>query len=149
MSEFVTYPCDCPRSGGVCRVKPRPDMPDDGTCFYCGSLAADTFMARLEASDVELGPTDKDYKVYVHNDGGQPFKQTYGETYEEPATCGHEGHVEKKFRWHCRDMAQAKFYFDHLSEAQRVRFVELLNQKKLKIGYPGHFYRRPFFVTAS
>ncbi len=39
-----------------------------------------------------------------------------------------------------------KFYFQHLSEAQQVRFVELLNAKKMRVGYPGHFYRLPFFI---
>lgn len=39
-----------------------------------------------------------------------------------------------------------KFYYQHLSEAQQQTFVDLLNAKKIVIGYPGHFYVRPFFV---
>lgn len=27
------------------------------------------------------------------------------------------------------------------------RFVELLNEKKLKLDYPGYFYRAPFFIV--
>ena len=46
---------------------------EDNTCSYCGSLNPDVFMARLEAGDVELIPTDKNYKVYVYNDGGEWF----------------------------------------------------------------------------
>lgn len=40
-----------------------------------------------------------------------------------------------------------KFYFQHLTIDQRVEFVELLNNKSVNIGYPGHFYVRPFFVV--
>lgn len=40
-----------------------------------------------------------------------------------------------------------KGYFQHLSEAQMKRFVELLNEKKINIGVPGYFYTRPFFIT--
>ncbi len=39
-----------------------------------------------------------------------------------------------------------KFYFQHLAEDQHRAFVDLLNAKKLNIGYPGHFYVLPFFV---
>jgi hypothetical protein len=42
--------------------------------------------------------------------------------------------------------ARAKFYFQHLSGAQQQRFIELLNAGTIKLGYPGHFYVRPFFV---
>lgn len=40
-----------------------------------------------------------------------------------------------------------KGYFQHLSEAQMDRFIELLNQRKIKIGHPGYFYTRPFFIA--
>jgi len=40
-----------------------------------------------------------------------------------------------------------KFYFQHLSEDQKNRFVELLNQKRLKLNVPGHFYVLPFFCV--
>lgn len=84
---------------------------DDGTCSYCGSLSGDAFMCLAEAK-AELGPTDKNYKVYVGS--------------------------------------RSKFYFQHLSDEQRQRFVELLNQSgALNIGQPGRFYRLPFFVTRA
>lgn len=40
-----------------------------------------------------------------------------------------------------------KFYFQHFSVEQRQRFVDLLNEKKLKLAFPGHFYTPPFFVS--
>ena len=42
---------------------------------------------------------------------------------------------------------EGKFYFQHLTIDQRVEFVELLNNREINIGYPGHFYTRPFFVA--
>ena len=36
-------------------------------------------------------------------------------------------------------------YFQHLSKADRARFIELHNADKMKIAFPGHFYTRPFF----
>ncbi len=42
---------------------------------------------------------------------------------------------------------QAKFYFQHLSEAEQDRFIELHNTRKLNLGFPGHFYVPPFFCT--
>lgn len=89
---------------------------EDDTCSYCGSLNPATFMARLEAGDVELTPTDKNYKVYA--DG-----------------AGLRGH--------------SKFYFQHLNEEQKQRFIELYNERKLKMAYPGHFYVLPFFCRPA
>lgn len=40
-----------------------------------------------------------------------------------------------------------KFYFQHLSEEQMIRFVELSNARELKLSIPGHFYVRPFFMA--
>ncbi len=129
----------CPRMEG------RPafeflNHPDDGCCVSCGSLNADTFMARLEAGDVVLGPTDKNYKVYVANKGGAPFRQSY-RTDDAHTTD------QSQWVWATREVGQAKFYFDHLSEPQKKRFVELLNEKKLVLDFPGHFYRLPYFCV--
>ena len=61
----------CPRRFGPNFHFPGPDTWGPGDdCSYCGSIDPDTFMARLEAGDIELGPTDKSAKVYVHNRGG-------------------------------------------------------------------------------
>lgn len=39
-----------------------------------------------------------------------------------------------------------KFYFQHLSLEQMQSFIDLWNEGKLRIGYPGHFYVPPFFM---
>lgn len=116
---------------------------EDQTCSYCGSLHQDVFMARLEARDVALGPTDKSYKVYVENKGGAVFLQTYRNCPPDakctgPKDCTH---------WVTRDRPSTKFYFQHLTEPQMLRFIELLKAGKLKIDYPGHFYVTPFFIS--
>lgn len=111
---------DCPRriESGI-SITPGPDEfrargESHPTCSYCGSMDPDALMARIEAGDVELGPTDKSYKIYVRDilDAGLGF---------------------------------AKFYFQHFSPEQQVRFIELFNAGKLHIGTPGYFYRLPFF----
>ena len=101
-------------------------------CGYCGSLHPDVFMQRLEAQDVELGPTDKHDKVYVTNTTGAMFK---------------EQHKTGNGHWVTRSVDQVAFRFQHLSIPQRQRFIELLNAGQLRFGYPGHFYTRPFLIT--
>lgn len=135
----------CPRrsEGTVFKGLPEHDhYREDDSCSYCGSLNPDIFMERLEAGDVELGPTDKNYKVYVKNAGGKDFKQTYRNCPD--ATCGGPDTCE---HWITRDRPSTKFYFQHLTDDQKTRFVELINKKKIKIGMPGHFYVLPFFCS--
>ena len=128
--------------------KPGEDLyrSDDDSCTHCGSLNPDTFMQRVERGDVRLCPTDKNYKVYIHNDGGEQFKQTYRDCYTQGAKdCKHDTCTH----WVTRDMSQAKFYFQHLSDAQKDRFIELLNANSVKMEYPGYFYVLPFFCTRA
>jgi hypothetical protein len=106
----------CPRRsenpGGVWRL-PDEDTwrPDDDTCSYCGSYNPNKLMDAIRDNNVELGPTDKSYKVYL-------------------------SFSTKK---------EKKFYFQHFSVAQQQEFIDLLNAKKVKLGYPGRFYVLPFF----
>lgn len=117
----------------------------DKTCSYCGSLNPDYLMQRLEAGDVEITPTDKSYKIYVKNNGGDPLMQHFRECPQVsdctgPHDCTH---------WVTREASSEKFYFQHLNPEQRVRFIELYNDKKLHLGYPGHFYVVPFFCKVG
>lgn len=107
---------------------------EDNTCSYCGSLHPDVFMARLEAGDVELTPTDKSYKVYVYNDGGELFNRIV-----KPG----EGN------WLSEWQDRVKFYFQHLNRDQQRRFIELVNEGKVKIAFPGYFYVLPFFCVPA
>lgn len=149
----MTIEMECPRraESGMGHVFPGPDtyQEEDDTCSYCGSLNPDTLMKRLEAGNITLGPTDKNYKVYVGNKGGLAFKQHYRDCYSHKDAVGYVPCTgpDDCTHWTTREQSHAKFYFQHLSVEQRKRFVELLNEKKLHIGDPGHFYARPFFVT--
>lgn len=138
----------CPRrvESPSFKVPDEDHYRDDDTCSYCGSLNPDTFMDRLEAGDIEVGPTDKNYKVYVENRGGACFRMRFrkdcdmgrpGSKCTGPDDCTH---------WHTDERNHSKFYFQHLSELQMRLFVELHNDHKIKIGYPRHFYVLPFFM---
>lgn len=110
----------CPRRdelGGasVFKLPDEDTYGEKGVCSYCGSMNPDEFMARVEAGTLTLGPTDKDYKVYVKGD----------------------------------DLRAIKFYFQHLSEEQGRRFVDLHNERRLNFGVPGHFYVLPFFMRVE
>lgn len=161
---------ECPRKAeatmGVQREHKTHWRPD-GTCSYCGSISPDMLFAAIEAG-AQLGPTDKSYKVYVdlpHPDAGKPcvlgsanFEQK-GEgwveiTPENRADLPLDDYQRKNYRdgtWvHVTTRGpinHAKFYFQHLSEAEMQRFVDLFNARKLNIGFPGHFYVEPFFMT--
>lgn len=113
--------------------------PDDHSCSYCGSLDPDVFMARLEAGDIALGTTTKNYKVYVVNAGGAPMLQTHRNDNSKSAD-------PKDWTWVTQETSQAKFYFEHLSEAQRTRFIELANAGKLQFEGGLGFAPLPFFV---
>lgn len=50
---------------------------------------------------------------------------------------------------HGAGLRNAKFYFQHLNEEQKLRFIELHNEKRLQLNYPGYFYTRPFFCVPA
>lgn len=110
---------------------------EDDTCSYCGSLNPETFLARLETGDVSLEPTSKSYKVYVRNRGGELFLQTY--RIDEDRSLD-----QSQWVWTTRETPSAKFYFQHLANAQKARFVELHNTGRLHLERP--FSVLPFFM---
>lgn len=79
----------CPRrdelGAGAASVFKLPDEDDwrpNGTCSYCGSMAPEAFLAKAKAGD-ELGPTDKNYKVYVGGRGKFYFQHLSAEQRQE------------------------------------------------------------------
>lgn len=141
---------------GECNWERHPDR----SCQYCGSMHPDDFMARVEAGTASLGATDKNYKVYVANAGGDSFKQTYRDCYDKNPDGSMKFDAHRRVvikppechgpddctHWVTRDTDHAKFYFYHLSEDQQRRFVDLLNAKALKFEGGIGFYVRPFFI---
>lgn len=138
------------------------------TCSFCGSLHPDRFMDLIRQHWVVV-PTDKNYKAYL----GRPL--TAGEKAQRKRQWMEAEHgIAKAIRdlgaregktpeqitadleheWPASEgplMAshgqEAKFYYQHLSEAQRRDFISLYNAGEMTVGYPGHFYRLPFFCV--
>jgi hypothetical protein len=134
------------------------------SCSFCGSLNPARFMELLRAGWT-LIPSDKSYKCYigeplsdediaarkarwVESDGiAQAVRETGkrdGKTLEQIA-------ADLEFEWAGRQelylsgSQEAKFYFQHLDEAQRGEFIELHNEHRIKFSYPGYLYVLPFF----
>lgn len=59
---------------------------------------------------------------------------------------GELGVTDKNYKAYLGDAGRGKFYYQHLSEDQRKEFVELLNSRRIKFGYPGHFTALPYFI---
>lgn len=85
------------------------------SCSFCGSLKPETLLEWIEERICEIGPTDKDYKIYV---------TTLIKT-------------------------ETKFYFQHFTTEQQDKFIDLVNAKVVKFGYPGYFYVLPYFATRA
>lgn len=163
----------CPRQAEATMATQRQHQShwrDDGTCSYCGSLSPELFWEAINGGN-ELGPTDKDYKVYVDRpdpDAGTPWIYT-SQNFEPESKEGWQLATQElldslpKFprAWHQHQLGHwvriepkhairhDKFYFYHLDEEGQRRFIEMLNGGVLNIGYPGRFYRLPFFMRAA
>lgn len=123
-------------------------------CTFCGSMHPDDFMAAARRGET-LEPTDKNYKVYVQKTLSAPEINAEVEAavarYVEGGLSRAEAQdlVGGQRDVYAHGDSIGKFYFQHLSNAQMLEFINLLNAKALTIGYPGYFYRTPFFVVRS
>jgi hypothetical protein len=131
-------------------------------CSYCGSCSPDEFFAAIEAG-AEVGPTDKSYKAYIDlpavDEGarieiGGESGPAYGQdgTPNRPDLTDEEKRTGRYHRTHYGmrgKTVHGKFYFQHLSKEEQVRFLDLLNARKIKIGVPGYFYALPFLATSA
>lgn len=99
-------------------------------CPFCGSMSGDAFMSVLNHPDLEVLPTDKNYKVYVRPK--DPSKgPVSGVALLAPIS------------------SQRKFYFQHLSSRQKYEFIELINHGMIQLGHPGFFYVLPYFCKLT
>lgn len=110
------------------------------SCSFCGSLHPDAFMEWIEQG-AEVGPTDKSYKAYITYPGKDPEEGKVQEYTIPNESGGPPTEVTEVYGTEC------KFYFQHLSDDQQIKFVELYNNLTMRIGYPGRFYVLPFFMT--
>lgn len=130
----------CPRRD----EQPNPEAYSDGTptpdkwqnwsgnstCSYCGSMHPDDFMIVARLGNIDLGPTDKNYKVYVGN--------------------------TKFYFQHLSENQKREFVGLYNMRPRRQYNVNDLSFKivadgggKMVVGYPGRFYVLPFFMSAS
>lgn len=139
----------------------------DRTCSYCGSAHPEDFLNAV-ADGFQVTPTDKNYKAYVDLPNRNPgAKRVMGASSGDPrpsdkwvaaSTLTDEQLVEMgwspnsgshRYSWFLIDEVgatrNAKFYFQHLSQAQRDQFIDLYNAQVMKLAYPHYFYTRPYF----
>lgn len=57
--------------------------------------------------------------------------------------------TDKNYKAYIGDRGRHKFYFMHLSDEQRSKFIQLYNDKTMKIGIPGYFYVDPYFCQPA
>jgi hypothetical protein len=141
------------------------DEPAGPSCSYCGSLHPARFMELVHAGWV-VGPTDKTYKAYLQVPLTDEDKATRRRQFDEGKVAQairgvgeRDGKTPEQIQadldahWDAtvapiaEGRTVAKFYFQHLDEAQKREFVDLINARAVAIGYPGRFYVPPFFVA--
>lgn len=122
------------KDGGQDTWEEQPRQPGELTprCSFCGSLHPGKFL-ELVAQGWAVGPTDKTYKVYLHQVFNGP---------ERTAAPGEPLPALEQY-------TQSKFYFQHLSEAQQRQFIDLYNRQAIHFAKPGYFYVLPFFMQIA
>ena len=161
---------DCPRKAEATmavQLAHETHWREDGTCSYCGSLSQEKFFEAVER-ECRITPTDKNYKVYVdlpNPDVGQPaiyssanfektddgwIKVTLDNVEALPIAPNQRdfylGQWVKVEPAH--ETLHRKFYFQHLSQEGRDRFIELVNAKRINFANPGYLYVMPYFAKA-
>lgn len=139
-------------------------------CSFCGSMHPEDFLLAVESS-CKVTPTDKSYKVYVDLPdprAGQlrvisaitfePGEDSWGAGRwvkvgrKQRRDLKRDGWVLGDYRYVMyapRDTLHRKFYFQHLDESQRQRFIDLHNGGAMRLDFPGHFYCTPYFARAG
>jgi hypothetical protein len=137
------------------------------SCSFCGSLHPDRFLELIREGWI-VGPTDKNYKAYLSQPLTEEEKTARKAQWMSGFTAAEmeaaaqdrgetpEQHREALATVYDSQIAPAeggsietKFYFQHLSEPQRHEFIQLYNDQTMRVGYPGHFYRLPLFITTG
>lgn len=134
-------------------------------CSFCGSMAPDDFLEVVKAG-AEVGPTDKNYKLYVSwprpdadtlfvlgstsspekpsgRDGWYGWDELTAEQLEIVRRDGYDrdGWRPTYFLFGTRPTIDAKFYTPHFSPEQGREFFGLWQAAKVNWGYPGGPYR--------
>lgn len=58
--------------------------------------------------------------------------------------------TDKNYKAYVRsERGQSKVYFQHFDDADKGRFIDLLNAKRMTLATPGYFYTSPFFCRPA
>lgn len=164
----MTQPCPRQLHEAVMRaqIEHQSHWKEDRTCSYCGSMMPEDVFKAIDEG-CKIGPTDKNYKIYIDLPP-TGFERVFGSTWSAespgneyieatPEICerlkwkpwGEEiSHHANKKLWVTTGVdtsIHAKFYFQHFNETERDKFIEAYNNKRINMGYPGHFYVAPYF----
>lgn len=136
------------------------------SCSFCGSLHPADFL-RLVSEGWIVGATDKTYKAYL----ARPYsaeevasRRAQWEVTDPTVRAVREigerdGKTAEQIAADVDKVAEvalspslgatiAKFYFQHLDEAQRAEFIDLYNSKQMRID-GGNFYVMPYFCKPT
>ena len=92
-------------------------------CSYCGSIRPDKLLEAIEAETVEIGATDKNYKIYVSGSDFRNAKFYFQHFYDGDTLQIIEGYAD--------------------------RFVKAWKGNKIKFQGGIEFYRIPFFIKTK
>lgn len=115
-------------------------------CSYCGSVQPEAVFEAIEIG-TPIGTTDKSYKIYVDLPGDGKKRSRGSANYAQP------GYKKVPFKKEWKAPAEptltfhGKFYFQHFSDQDKHKFIDLINQKKIKYAGDFGFYVMPFFMT--
>lgn len=115
-------------------------------CNYCGSIQPAKVFEAIDAG-MPIGTTDKSYKIYVDLPGDGKKRSRGSANYPAP------GYKKVPFKKEWREPAKptttfhGKFYFQHFSADDQKRFIDYMNNKKIKFAGDFGFYVMPFFAT--
>lgn len=156
----------CPRRTGEFGPWEHEDKLDSysefGECSFCGSLSPTVFFEAIERGE-KIIPTDKNYKAYIRMTNSEAIDHYQAQIEQHIEHEKADGYVESStdpftlVKGNCSSAFpnpaairsyQAKVYFQHFSEDDKKRFVELLNAKKMNV-VDGGFYRLPFFCVVK
>lgn len=132
-------------------------------CSYCGSLSGVEFLAAVEAG-VEVGPTDKSYKLYMDlpRNSTAPVVLSSTNRLDDPSYTRYEDLTvaQRKavtmtepeqwaYSFHVPATTHEKFYTHHFSEEQGWAFWDLHIAGSVNWGYPGYPYTRLYVPGPS
>ena len=123
----MTQPC--PRFASSASIFPGlvPGWLEVGSCSYCGSMEPAALFEAITGG-AEIYATSRNNQLFVRYIEIDPETGRVGETPTQ---------------------AEGMFQFEHFSESERTKFVQLLNDEEITFGYPGHFTILPFFVQQA